>query len=47
MLLLLLAGTCYEAEICAVLLPLRCAFAWYDFLPKSKLSKFLAEYHGL
>ena len=24
-------GVCYEAEICAILLPLRCAFAWYCF----------------
>ena len=25
-----------EAEICAILLPLRCAFAWYDFFAKVK-----------
>ena len=34
----LLTGRCYEAEIYTILLPLRCAFAWYHFLPKSKLS---------
>ena len=37
-LLLLLAGKCYEAETCAILLPFRCAFAWYPFLPKSNFS---------
>ena len=35
---LLLAGRCYEAEIYAILLPLRCAFAWYPFLRLSKFS---------
>ena len=35
---LLLTGRCYEAESCAILLPLRCAFAWYAFLPKFKFS---------
>ena len=29
--MLLLAGRCYEAEICAVLLPLRCPFRWHPF----------------
>ena len=28
---LLLAGRCYEAEICAILLLLRCPFVWYPF----------------
>ena len=38
-LLTLLVGRCYEAEICTILLPFRCAFAWYPFfLPKSKFS---------
>ena len=36
--LLLLAGRCYEAEICAILLPLRCSFKWYPFLPNSNFS---------
>ena len=31
--LLLVTRRCYEAEICVILLPLRCAFAW--FLSKS------------
>ena len=35
---LLLAGRCYEAEICAILLLLRCPFVWYPFWPKSKFS---------
>ena len=30
--LLLLTGRWYEAEICAILLPLRCSFRWYPFL---------------
>ena len=38
--ILLLAGRCYEAEICAILLPLRCSFTWYNFLPKSNISDF-------
>ena len=38
--LLLLTGRCYEAEICAILLLLRCSFRWYPFLPKSKFSDF-------
>ena len=38
--LLLLAGRCYEAETCTILLPLRYSFAWYLFLPKSKSSDF-------
>ena len=31
-------GAIYEAEICTILFPLRCAMgiAWYYFLPKSK-----------
>ena len=40
MVLLLLNGRCYEAEICAILLPLRCSFRWYPFWPKSKFSFF-------
>ena len=38
MLLLLLTGRCYEAENCAILLPLRYTFAWYPFWAKTKLS---------
>ena len=38
MVLLLLAGRLYEAEICSILLPLRCAFTWYYFFPKSNFS---------
>ena len=38
--LLLLAGRCYEAEICTIMLPLRTALAWYHFWPKSKFSRF-------
>ena len=38
MVVLLHAGRCYKAEICTILLPLRCALAWYDFLPKSTFS---------
>ena len=40
---LLPTGRCYGAEICTILLLLRCSFRWYAFLPKS----FLAENHGL
>ena len=29
---------CYKAKICNILFPLRCAIAWYYFLPKSKFS---------
>ena len=38
--LLLLAGRCYEAEICVILFPLRCSLICYPFLPKSKFSDF-------
>ena len=38
--LLLLTGRCYEAEICAILILLRCSFYWYHFRPKSKFSDF-------
>ena len=38
--LLLQNERCYEAEICAILLLLRCPFRWNPFLPKSKLSDF-------
>ena len=44
--LLLLAGRCYEAEICAILLPFSCAFAWYPFFASQNV-QFLAENHGL
>ena len=37
--ILLLTGRCYEAEICTILLLLRCPFRWHPFLPKSKISK--------
>ena len=36
--LLLLTGRCYEAEICGILLLLRCPFRWNPFLPKSNFS---------
>ena len=36
--LLLQSGMCYKAKICNILFPLRCAIAWYYFLPKSKFS---------
>ena len=29
-----------EAEICVILLPLMCVFAWYDYLLKSNFSVF-------
>ena len=38
--LLLQSGRCYEAEICAILLPLRCSFRWYNVLLKSNFSVF-------
>ena len=38
-LFLLLTGRCYEAEICAILISLRCPFRWYPFLLKSKFSE--------
>ena len=38
MVLLLHSGRCYEAEICTILFPLRCAIVWYDYLTKSKFS---------
>ena len=40
MVLLLLTGRCYEAEICVILFLLRCPFLWYPFWPKSKFSVF-------
>ena len=43
---LLLAGRCYDAEICASLLLFRCSFKWYNFFAISKCSV-LAENHGL
>ena len=36
MVLLLLTGRCYEAEICDILLLLRFPFRWNRFLSKSK-----------
>ena len=36
--LLLPTGKSYEADICVILLLLRCSFRWYPFLPKSKSS---------
>ena len=38
MVLLFLAGRCYEAEISTILLLLKYAFAWYPFLPRSNFS---------
>ena len=38
--LLLLAGRCCEAGFCVILLPLRYAFTWYPFYPKSKYPVF-------
>ena len=44
---LLLTGMCYEAEICAILLLLRCSFIWYLFFwPQSNIL-FLPETHRL
>ena len=37
--LFLLAGRCYEAEFCAILLLLICSFRWHPFLPKLKFSE--------
>ena len=31
-------GRCYAAEICAILVPFRYAFAWYHSSQKSKIS---------
>ena len=42
----LLAGRCYGAKICAILLLLRCPFRWNPFSPMSKF-QILAENHGL
>ena len=38
--LLLQNGRCYAAEICAILLLLKCTFRWNSFLPKSNFSDF-------
>ena len=38
--LLLQNGRCYEAEICTILLLLRCSFRWNPFLSTSKFSDF-------
>ena len=37
---LLFTGRCYGAQICTILLLLRCSFRWYPFLPKSKFSDY-------
>ena len=42
--LLLQNGRCYEAEICAILLPLRYAFAWYRFC-RSQRGHFLPSFY--
>ena len=34
-------GRCYEAEICAILLLLRCPFRWYLFVSKSQNQRLL------
>ena len=38
--LLLLTGRCYEAEICVIVFLLRCPFIWYPFWAKSKFTVF-------
>ena len=38
-LLALLTGRCYGAEICTLLLLLRCSFRWYSFLAKSNFGQ--------
>ena len=40
MVLLLLTGRCYEDEICAIMLLLRCPFRWYYFFPEMKIFRF-------
>ena len=40
MVLLLFTGKCYEAEICAILLLLRCSFRWNHFFAKVKIFRF-------
>ena len=40
MVLLLLAGRCYEAEICTIRSSLRCPFRWYPISLDSKFSVF-------
>ena len=42
--LLFPAERCYRAQICAILILLRCSFKRYPFLP---IFTFLAENHGL
>ena len=36
-------GRCYEVEICAILLLLRCPFRWNPFSQKSKFSDFVQK----
>ena len=38
--LLLQNGRCYEAEVCAILLLLRCPFQWNPFFAKVKIFRF-------
>ena len=38
--LLLLTGRCYEAEVCTILLLLRCSFRWYPFFAEVKIFRF-------
>ena len=38
--LLLLTGRCYDAEICVIVFLLRCPFIWYPFWLKSKFTVF-------
>ena len=47
MVLLLKIGSCYEPEICAILLPLRYSFTWYPFFGRCQMFQFLAKKHGL
>ena len=37
---LLLTERCYRAEICAILLLMRCSFRWYPFFAKVKIFRF-------
>ena len=40
MVLLLRTGRCCEAENCAILLPLKCAFRWYPFLVEVQILRY-------
>ena len=46
MVFLFLADRYYEAEICAILLLLIQAFAWYNFLLRSKIFSFCLKTMG-